>query len=66
LDTESIMANCCHDKKKDGNVIKYVLLESLGRCYTATDVLEAEIRESVLYLMSKFPFPELIYNEKKE
>lgn len=63
LDTESILANCYHDKKKDGNAIKFILLESLGKSYTTFDVSQEEMREAILYLMSNFPFPEMLYNE---
>lgn len=50
LNNESIINNCSHDKKKDGNVIKFILLSSCGSCYITTDVTKEEIGGAINYL----------------
>jgi len=50
LDNAEIMDNCFHDKKKEGNSIRFVLLESIGSCYTTTDVTKEEMNAAINYL----------------
>ncbi len=50
LDNGEIIANCAHDKKKDGAVIRFILLKSIGECYIATDVSKEEINTAINYL----------------
>ena len=38
LCNEEIIENCFHDKKKEGNSIKFILLDSIGSCYTTMDI----------------------------
>ena len=50
LDNAEIIDNCFHDKKKEGNSIRFVLLEAVGSCYTTTDVTKEEMNEAINYL----------------
>lgn len=50
LNNNEIIENCFHDKKKEGNSIRFVLLDSLGSCYTTTDVTKEEMNASIEYL----------------
>ena len=50
LNNEEIMDNCFHDKKKEGNSIRFVLLSSIGSCYTTTDVTKEEMNTAIDYL----------------
>lgn len=51
LDSSAVLENCRHDKKKDGSVIKFVLLKRLGEAFITTDVSALEMEEAVHYLM---------------
>lgn len=48
-----VLENCRHDKKKDGSVIKFVLLKQLGNAFLTTDVSSSELEEAVNYLMEE-------------
>lgn len=50
LNNEEIINNCFHDKKKEGNSIRFVLLNAIGICYTATDVSKEEMNLAINYL----------------
>ncbi len=50
LDNKEIIDNCFHDKKKEGNSIRFVLLDSIGSCYTTTDVTKEEMNHAINYL----------------
>ena len=50
LNNEEIINNCFHDKKKEGNSIRFVLLNSIGTCYTTTDVTKEEMNAAINYL----------------
>ena len=50
LNNKEIITNCFHDKKKEGNSIRFVLLDSIGSCYTTTDVTEDEMNAAIDYL----------------
>jgi len=50
LDNETIIDNCFHDKKKEGSVIRFVLLNAVGSCYTTTDVTKEEMNAAINYL----------------
>ena len=50
LSNEEIIENCFHDKKKEGNSIRFVLLNSIGSCYTTTDVTREEMNNAINYL----------------
>ena len=50
IDNESIIDNCFHDKKKEGNLIRFVLLDAIGSCYTTTDVTKDEMNTAINYL----------------
>jgi len=50
LNNDEIIDNCYHDKKKEGNSIRFVLLNSIGSCYTTTDVTKEEINAAIDYL----------------
>jgi len=50
LNNEEIIDNCFHDKKKEGNSIRFVLLSSIGSCYTTTDVTKEEMNAAIDYL----------------
>lgn len=50
LNTEEIIQNCFHDKKKEGKVIRFVLLDAIGSCYTTTDVTKDEMNAAINYL----------------
>jgi len=50
LDNEAVIDNCFHDKKKEGNSIRFVLLDSIGSCYTTTDVTKEEMNAAINYL----------------
>ena len=50
LNNSEIIENCFHDKKKEGNSIRFVLLNTLGSCYTTTDVTKEEMNAAVDYL----------------
>lgn len=50
LHNEEVIDNCFHDKKKVGNVIRFVLLASIGTCYTTLDVTKEEMNNAVNYL----------------
>lgn len=51
IDVSAVLENCRHDKKKDGSVIKFVLLKQLGEAFLTTDVTASELGEAVDYLM---------------
>ena len=50
MDNDMVIANCFHDKKKEGNRIRFVLLDSVGSCYTTTDVSIEEMNAAINYL----------------
>ena len=50
LRNEEVIENCFHDKKKEGNSIRFVLLKSIGTCYTTTDVTTEEMNAAINYL----------------
>ena len=50
LNNLEIIENCFHDKKKEGNSLRFVLLDSIGSCYIATDVTKEEMNASIEYL----------------
>lgn len=50
LNNEEIIDNCFHDKKKEGNSIRFVLLQSVGNCYTTLDVSKEEMNAAINYL----------------
>lgn len=50
LNNEEIIDNCFHDKKKEGNTIRFVLLDAIGSCYTTTDVTKEEMNAAINYL----------------
>ncbi len=50
LCNEEIIDNCFHDKKKEGNSIRFVLLDAIGSCYTTTDVTRDEMNAAIDYL----------------
>lgn len=50
LNSDEIIENCFHDKKKEGNSIRFVLLDALGTCYTTADVTKEEMNASIEYL----------------
>lgn len=50
LNNDEVISNCLHDKKKDGNSIRFVLLSAIGSCYTTTDVTDREINAAIDYL----------------
>lgn len=50
LNNVEIIDNCFHDKKKEGNSIRFVLLKSIGCCYTTTDVTKDEMNAAINYL----------------
>jgi len=50
LNNEEIIRNCFHDKKKEGTKIRFVLLDSIGSCYTTTDVSTDEMNAAIDYL----------------
>jgi len=50
LNNEEIIENCFHDKKKEGNSIRFVLLSDIGTCYTTTDVTKEEMNAAINYL----------------
>lgn len=50
LNNEEIIDNCFHDKKKEGNSIRFVLLDSIGSCYTTMDVTKEEMNAAIDYL----------------
>jgi len=50
LNNPEIIDNCFHDKKKEGNSIRFVLLNAIGSCYTTTDVTKEEMNASIDYL----------------
>lgn len=50
LDNNSIIDNCFHDKKKEGTVIRFILLNNVGCCYTTTDVTKEEMNAAICYL----------------
>jgi len=50
LNNAEIIENCFHDKKKEGNAIRFVLLNAIGSCYTTTDVTKEEMNASIDYL----------------
>ncbi len=51
LNPFTVIENCRHDKKKDGSVIKFVLLRQIGEAFITTDVSALELEEAVRYLM---------------
>lgn len=50
LNNKAIIENCSHDKKKEGNRIRFILLDKPGHCYMTTDVTEEEITLAINYL----------------
>lgn len=50
LNNNEIIENCFHDKKKEGNSIRFVLLKSIGCCYTTLDVSKEEMNAAINYL----------------
>lgn len=50
IDNEVVVANCFHDKKKEGTKIRFVLLDSIGSCYSTTDVSIDEMNAAIEYL----------------
>ena len=54
IDNEKIIEICQHDKKKDGAVIKFILLKKLGQCYMTADVTGQEISNALDYIKEGF------------
>lgn len=54
LDNNEIIDNCFHDKKKEGNSIRFVLLDAVGSCYTTLDVTKEEMNAAINYLKEGF------------
>ena len=54
LDNAVIIDNCYHDKKKEGNAIRFVLLDAIGSCYTTTDVTKNEMDAAINYVKEGF------------
>lgn len=50
INNEEVIDNCFHDKKKEGNSIRFVLLDAVGSCYTTTDVTKEEMNIALNYL----------------
>ena len=50
LNNEIVIENCFHDKKKEGNAIRFVLLDSVGSCYTTKDVTKEEMNAAINYV----------------
>lgn len=50
LNNEEIIENCFHDKKKEGNLIRFVLLGAIGECYTTLDVTKEDMDKAINYL----------------
>lgn len=50
IDNEKILDICRHDKKKDGAIIKFILLNSIGNCYITTDVTTEEMNCALNYI----------------
>lgn len=50
LSNDEIIDNCFHDKKKEGNSIRFVLLEAIGSCYTTLDVSKDEMNQAINYV----------------
>lgn len=50
LNNAEIIENCFHDKKKEGNSIRFVLLKTIGCCYTTMDVAKEEMNAAINYL----------------
>jgi len=50
LNNDEIIENCFHDKKKEGNSIRFVLLKTIGCCYTTMDVTKEEMNVAINYL----------------
>lgn len=50
IPNEEVIENCFHDKKKEGNVIRFVLLKNIGSCYLTTDVTKEEMNQAINYL----------------
>ena len=50
LNNDEIIDNCFHDKKKEGNSIRFILLKSIGNCYSTTDVTREEMNAAIDYL----------------
>ena len=50
LDNATVIDNSFHDKKKEGTVIRFVLLDSIGSCYTTTDVTREEMNAAINYV----------------
>lgn len=51
LPVDEIIDNCFHDKKKDGNNIRFILLKQVGEAFITTDVSQKEMEQAVKYLM---------------
>ncbi|MGN0505551.1 MAG: 3-dehydroquinate synthase [Lachnospiraceae bacterium] len=51
LPVQEILENCRHDKKKSGQIIRFILLKQIGEAFITTDVTSEEIKASVKYLM---------------
>ena len=47
---QTVLENLSHDKKKEGEKVKFILLEKLGTCYSSTDVTTEEINHAINYL----------------
>ncbi|MBQ8039357.1 MAG: 3-dehydroquinate synthase [Lachnospiraceae bacterium] len=50
INNDCVIDNCFHDKKKEGNLIRFVLLDAVGSCYTTTDVTKDEMNAAINYL----------------
>jgi len=50
INNENVIENCFHDKKKEGKLIRFVLLNEIGSCYTTTDVSKDEMNAAINYL----------------
>ena len=50
VNNDEIIDNCFHDKKKEGNSIRFILLKSIGNCYSTTDVTREEMNAAIDYL----------------
>lgn len=51
IDVEDVVCACKHDKKMDGNHIKFILLKTIGEAVIDTSVTEEEIRQATAYVL---------------
>ena len=53
IDPLEILSYTKSDKKTDGKVIKFILLQKLGHAYIDTSVCDQEILESIQYIIGE-------------